>query len=341
MSTDVTSSNTLEQRFNVLLENYSNTTEEISNVVNLSDTDLEEAKEQFAEFVIKSQQIANRKSISERVYNGLATTASIVPFIGDKMSAHVETKIKDIRKESLNDKSLKEIANNLFDGVKARVDSLENTLQGMYNIREESINFIEQISLLDTELDEQLTNEELSPRERFSLMKMSSQVKLMIEKAQDKVQQLNSIVPVAEGMLLQMVKALPVSKNDLLSSLIMDAGVTQINAIFKDVKEIMDMNDRISEGVHAKTSTAVVNMLKASSVSSEDIQRIENNSKRRLETAQQIDQAVREHYTQTVTSHKTIAQVTSDLNNQRKLLNESTNNMLLETSVGEAQCLSH
>ena len=306
---NATSIQSLEEEYLRLYGEHEKNIGSISDTISFSDAGLEEAKDQLAEFVIRSKELANRQTFKERTLRKI----SHLPFgIGNSAAEAV----KDIRKERLNDKSITEVVDALYYGIKKRADNLETTIHSMFGIQEKTMSLVESLAQLDKSLDEQMSAD-LDPRNRLTVTKLSSQVKLMLSTSQDKVQELSVIINVAQAVLMNMIKVIPVTKSELLSRIVMDAGVSQINAIHQDVKDVMELNHTITEDMNEKTRKAIIGLLESSSVSQKDVDRIKKSTDDRIKLMTDIAIAAQKFETNLHQTHLMIVDNVNQANEAR------------------------
>lgn len=306
----------IETNFHQLVSKYSTTTSKISETISFGDADLEDAKEKLAQFVVRSEELANRETFKERSLRML----SRMPIVGKQ----AKSAIRDIREEMLEDESVSSVVNQLYDGITHQSDNLEATISKMYDIAKETNTLTSNLVELDTQLDEIIQDTNNIPdHKRTTFLKISSQLKMMISNSQDKIQELSVIVRVAESVLMNIVKVIPVTKSELLSRIVMDAGVSQINAIQNDVKDIMELNTSITDNMNKKTRTAIMAMIDSSTITKEDVDKITASTNERMKLMQEISEASIKQQENIISAHTQILESVDKANKNRTLLDKT------------------
>lgn len=302
----------IAEQYQVLIQDYSDTSSKISSTVMFSEAQLESVDEELSAFVVQSKELANYSSAKETTLRVI----SKVPLIGGRAKKSID----EIRKERLNDKSITEVVDALFDGIGSQADSLSNTINRLHELQASTKNIIIPTKALDEQTDVLIAEGKLTGGDRINSMKVSIQLKAMVDSAESRVQDLNVIIKVAEGVLLNIVKTMPVSKSELLNQIIMDAGVSQINAISDSVKSVYSLKERISTDMYEKTHISVVNLLESTSISPKEAEKIKKNNARRMKLTSEIHTAVAQYEDSMTENYKLVSEAMTESSNQRALL---------------------
>jgi hypothetical protein len=187
----------------------------------------------------------------------------------------------ELRKQRLNEESVAGLVRSMYLGLKKQAEDVETTERQLIEIHEETLSNVHSMESLDTRLKELLASQDIPPKQQSSVMRMATQIKVMIEKSKDKLESLEIIIPTTQACLQMIYQDLPISEADLLSDLSMSTGVAQINALSQDVREMRELSEIVSTNIWSRTQKSIVNLIEMNTVSDRDIQRIENNARER------------------------------------------------------------
>jgi hypothetical protein len=287
-------------------ENYSNIISELNEVssgisesVLFSETEFSQAKADLQDFVIKSQQLANRSTIKERAMRGLAK----VPLIGQ----HAEESLRSIQRDKMNDTSISEIVDQLYSGIEARGVSLTNTINQWYNLVDKSTSLVANLSTLDAQLDTVLATE-LTGKERFNLTSVSSETKMTLASNLGTIQELQVLTTVGEGILKRIKQTMPASRAVLLNRLVMDAGVSQINNIHDEIQDIVAISDDINKVMQQNSHTAVMKMISSQVTSEKEIKSLTQGYDNRVKLHEDVNREVVKMIDNMQTTHTAISE---------------------------------
>lgn len=269
-STFSNSLKTLEEDFKKITEIHTNHMLTIASDIRFNPNMTDEVKEKLIEFAAEQERIANSQSLRERVMRRIAS----VPLLGKAAKNSAD----QLRKQRLHEESVSGMVKSMYSGLKAQAQDVEKTEAQLVKIYEQTEANINLMLELDTKITTLLGTDEVPLRHRSNVMRMKTQIKVMIEKSKDKLESLKIILPVTQACLQMIYQDLPISEADLLSDMAMSTGVSQINALSQDVKEMRELSDLVSTNIWSSTQRSIVNLLEMTTISDRDIQRIESNT---------------------------------------------------------------
>lgn len=294
-STFSSSLKTLEEDFKKISEIHTNHMLTIASDIRFNPNMTDEVKEKLIEFAAEQERIANAQSIRERVMRRVAS----VPLLGRAAKSSAD----QLRKQRLQEESVSGMVRSMYSGLKAQAQDVEKTEAQLVKIYEQTESNISLMVDLDTKITSLLGTDEVPLRHRSNVMRMKTQIKVMIEKSKDKLESLKIILPVTQACLQMIYQDLPISEADLLSDMAMSTGVSQINALSQDVKEMRELSELVSTNIWSSTQRSIVNLLEMTTISDKDIQRIETNTQEReklreetMRAAQKASQQIHQAY---------------------------------------------
>lgn len=271
--TFVSTLDSLKKDFDEVNQKYSSSMSTIASSIRFNSNMTDEIKEQLIEFAAEQERIASYQSLSERFLRKVSN----VPLIGRMTKGTAD----ELRKQRLNEESVAGLVRSMYLGLKKQAEDVETTERQLIEIHEETLSNVHSMESLDTRLKDLLASQDIPPKQQSSVMRMATQIKVMIEKSKDKLESLEIIIPTTQACLQMIYQDLPISEADLLSDLSMSTGVAQINALSQDVREMRELSEIVSTNIWSRTQKSIVNLIEMNTVSDRDIQRIENNARER------------------------------------------------------------
>lgn len=285
----------LQKDFDNITRMHSSHMSNIASSIRFNPNMTDEIKDQLIEFAAEQERLANHQSISERFMRKVST----IPLIGKAAKQSAES----IRKQRLQEESVSGLVKSMYDGLRAQASDVEQTETQLIKIYEQTKINIELMQELEEKISTLVQTNEIPITHKSRIMRMKTQIKVMIEKSKDKLESLEIIIPTTQACLEMIYQDLPISEADLLSDMAMSTGVAQINALSQDVKEMRELSDLVSTNIWSRTQKSIINLLEINTISDKDIARIQHNTQERenlrLETmkaAQQSSQQIQQAY---------------------------------------------
>ena len=289
----------IQEEFAQVNETYSKTMSSITKAIkfsNLDDTD--EIKQQLVSFAAEQEKIVNYESLSERMLRKV----SFIPLIGSSANKSAD----NLRSQRLSEETVSGIVGKMYQGLKKQAETVEETESRLLQIQQQTKSNLELMITLGKKLNELIANGEIEEVDQSRTLKMKTQIALMTEKSHDKIDSLSLTIPATRAILEAIYQQLPISEADLLSDIAMSTGISQINALAQDVKDMRELSDMVSSGVWAKTQKSIVNLIEINSISDKEITRIEETANKRAELYQNTIAAAAKQQKQSVEAAKKI-----------------------------------
>jgi hypothetical protein len=227
---------------------------------------------------------------------------SFIPLIGSSANKSAD----NLRSQRLSEETVSGIVGKMYQGLKKQAETVEETESRLLQIQQQTKSNLELMITLGKKLNELIANGEIEEVDQSRTLKMKTQIALMTEKSHDKIDSLNLTIPATRAILEAIYQQLPISEADLLSDIAMSTGISQINALAQDVKDMRELSDMVSSGVWAKTQKSIVNLIEINSISDKEITRIEETANKRAELYQNTIAAAAKQQKQSVEAAKKI-----------------------------------
>ena len=217
--------------------------------------ELDETGEFVTNSVMQLQELAmGNKKIDSGLWGKTKGTLLALP--GVKTLAGAVGAIKDeAEKQSITNGSVRDLAEKLFGSLESKKDTIESTTISIMTIEEaREINLVEMNKMLGA-VNEIIDSPDTSPKELFQAKNMLIQVEEAIMQSQTKVDQVSTILEVAQASTYQITSLLPSIKSNFLDDMAINAGLQHLlqyksmyDATVNLVNDIQETNaDKINE----------------------------------------------------------------------------------------------
>lgn len=285
----------LQKDFNNITTSYTDTITGITENIKFDSRDTDELKDRLIQFALEQDKIANSSSLAE----GLLRRVEKLPWLGGIAKESADS----IRSTRLNEESVSGLVGTMYTGLKKQADTIkeaEQTLIGILETTEENI--INMIKLCEN-VDNMISEGNIPRREYSQTLHMATHTKTMLENSRNKIETLNLVIPTMRGCLVSIRRELPISQAELTSDLAISAGVSQLNNLVTDLKDLNHLSSVVAVNIHTKTQTSLKSMIELNTVTEEDILKLEDNAKRRDKLYQETMVASQESNKQLQIAH--------------------------------------
>mgnify|MGYP001774119162 CR=1 FL=1 len=300
----------IQKSFLDLNKNHSKIMSDITEVIKISDWDLEDIKKDLIKFAAVQQQVMNKKTISDRVLEQV----SVIPGL-KKFSANT---IEQNREKRLSEETVSGLVRKMYEGLKKQCQDVEDSESNMVKIRQEVLKNIDIMEALSSRLKVIIENNDIPDEYQVSVLKVKNQIQLLIEKSKNKVDALNMIIPISRSSLELFYQYMPINEADLLTDISMSRNVTKLNKLSMELNEMKELTDIVSNSVWENMLTNITNFAKFEvNMSDKEIKRIEDNMNSRNKLMKTAMIAVNEQKERAIEITKAV-EVISDQSNKHR-----------------------
>lgn len=264
----------LQKSFEQISQNYTDNMSRITEAVKFREIDDSDVKKKLVAFTIEQHKIGGKKKFPEKMWSALENVPGIDKFAAKQSEAS--------REKMIMEETVSGLVGRMYQGLRAQAADIEKNEESMMEIRNETE---KTIKLMDKFTADIMKLEESQGPDRVTgkTIKMRTQVNIMAEKARDKVDTLNIVIPATRALLEAIYQVLPISEGDLLTDIAMSNGIAKINALAGDIKEMQEISDELSSSIWENMTDTLQKAITLSSPTRKDVDRVKVNMERRTQ----------------------------------------------------------
>lgn len=308
----------LQTKFESSNKTHATQVHNITENIKFDDRTIDEAKDKLITLAMEQEKLATSNTLRERVLGRV----SKVPFIGNLIGDSVES----LREQRIEEESISGIVGVMFSGLRKQVDELIEVEQSYIKLYDQTKKNIEFNKGIKKELDGLQENGEVPMSHHTRVLRLQTQTEHTLFEDTEFLRSLeSSVIPGIQMAIQTILQKLPRAESNLLTNAAVKGGIDKVLALVNDTNEAEEISNTFVASSNERTQEALLSLIKMNNVSEEQLRRIEDNAKKRIERQAAVTAALIESKEVIKKAHTKVLAISKQAeathqNNQQQLL---------------------
>lgn len=298
----------LQSNIEATFNHYNTTSERVTEKIQFSSMDFQDAKEKLVDFVHQMQQMNEPKNLIQAV----AKRTSVIPFVGSKIKKSYD----EVKKQELQSDSAREIISNIYNGMKKKHDEVNIGLKTLFELREEFKSIVDKLQehslTVKGTKDSYDTEDKRNTFEYHTIIETENRLMKSIISGSDKIKDMNLIIELGRGAVTKISQNLPESKTDLINTLAINSSVSKIAESLHNINEMGNIMEEIDAISSKSIRDTAHDILEYSSVGEEDIKKMKKAFQNKIELFEEITEKMSTQHSNALKFNKEVTEMCND-----------------------------